>query len=327
VKNKIEQDNKPLSEKIKEGFNPFSSKNHINKAMEKSRDLGITMDEFNRYSMYKWAREAKNMDPKQAASKVKETLFDYGDLTNAEKQIFKRVAPFYTWLRKNGEFQIKNFAKNPQKYSNFDKGMQEAYKASGVDRNDVADWHKTNWDIPLPFTSDKKGDVKLLSASLPLSDLGKLSNPAKVLTESASPLYKLPIELTTNTNSFNGDKIEEFAGQTKNMGGVQIPAKLQHVLSQIGALRNLGSRSEEIAQDGITGPLQSGFGMLKQHDAAKQKGYDTYEQLQELQDLVKLYEQMYGKKPATVQELADMGILRPQDKEKKSGKYSFFLNR
>ena len=50
-----------------------------------------------------------------AANKVKEALFDYSDLSLFERNIMKRVMPFYTWSRKNFPVQIKHLALNPQR--------------------------------------------------------------------------------------------------------------------------------------------------------------------------------------------------------------------
>jgi len=39
--------------------------------------------------------------PEEAAASVKKFLFDYGDLSDWERNIFRRTIPFYTWVRKN----------------------------------------------------------------------------------------------------------------------------------------------------------------------------------------------------------------------------------
>lgn len=50
-------------------------------------------------------------------------FFDYADLTNFEQKYMKAIFPFYTWARKNFEFQIKNFFQNSNRYVRMEKGI------------------------------------------------------------------------------------------------------------------------------------------------------------------------------------------------------------
>jgi hypothetical protein len=72
----------------------------------------------------------------QAAQHVADTHFDYGHLTNFERQIARRAMPFYTWSARNIPFQAKHVVMKPGKYANYQKVREEATKASGVDQQD-----------------------------------------------------------------------------------------------------------------------------------------------------------------------------------------------
>lgn len=48
-----------------------------------------------------------------AARSMRETLFDYSDLTQTEQRAFKRINVFYTWTRKNIPLQLKVLQENP----------------------------------------------------------------------------------------------------------------------------------------------------------------------------------------------------------------------
>src|SRR5690606_31310069 len=69
----------------------------------------------------------KNGDtPQQAAQYVKKYLFDYTDLTPTEQYVMKRIAPFYTWVRKNIPLQMEHLVTTPGKYSVPPKLMEAA---------------------------------------------------------------------------------------------------------------------------------------------------------------------------------------------------------
>src|SRR5690606_20373451 len=65
----------------------------------------------------------KGMSPEDAAFRVKKFLFDYTDLSETEKQVFKRIAPFYTWMRKNLPLQVEYFVTEPGKFATIPKAM------------------------------------------------------------------------------------------------------------------------------------------------------------------------------------------------------------
>jgi len=51
--------------------------------------------------------------PVEAAREVKKILFDYSDLTTFEKQVMKRIVPFWTWMRKNIGLQLEKMLTKP----------------------------------------------------------------------------------------------------------------------------------------------------------------------------------------------------------------------
>ena len=50
-----------------------------------------------------------------ASQKVKESLFDYRDVSKFERNVLKRTMPFYTWTRKNIPAQLKHLVLNPER--------------------------------------------------------------------------------------------------------------------------------------------------------------------------------------------------------------------
>lgn len=72
----------------------------------------------------------KGWSPEAAAKRVKQVHFDYTDLTDFEKKYARNTITFYTWSRKNLEWQMKRFLEAP--------GIMGAYArlyAANVDPN------------------------------------------------------------------------------------------------------------------------------------------------------------------------------------------------
>jgi hypothetical protein len=72
----------------------------------------------------------------QAAQRVADVHFDYAHLTPFERNIARRIMPFYTWSSRNIPFQAKNIVKNPGRYAAYQKVREEATKTSQADQVD-----------------------------------------------------------------------------------------------------------------------------------------------------------------------------------------------
>jgi hypothetical protein len=275
------------------------SKNPIPKAFDASRDLGTYIDEHARFGLYKWALDkGKAKTPEEAASLVREVLFDYGKLTEFEKGV-KRVIPFYTWMRNNIPFQLKNLFLQPKKYSTMEKGRQMAFGLTGIEQETSPEWLEESFAFPV--YGDGTGDGKFLGLNLPLADISQLSNPFKMLVDSASPLIKTPIEFGANYDLFRGQPLEQFEGEKGNIGGLQVPKKAAHVINQLGAVRNFANHTGR-AQKGDWLNIITG-NMLKGLNSEQATYFKNVETLQELQDALARYKQEYGELPPTLAEI------------------------
>jgi hypothetical protein len=274
-----------------------------------SRRYGDVADETARLAMFKWARK-KGMSPEEAASKVRETLFDYTELTPAEQQVFKRMAPFYTWLRKNSEFQMKSFLKNPEKFNRIQSATNNAYDNTDMDEELVPEYLKENLAIPIP------GMDRLASLGLPAADLSKWTDPGKVLMDSLSPLLKVPMELGMNQKTFNGAPISQFEGQTKEFLGMELPAGAAYVGEQIAPLRRLsGTMTEDNSMENPADAAAKLLGgdLLKKYDQDKFQEQFDWKEKERLDDLIQKTEKTDGKDVRTLNEMKKAGV--PVDEE------------
>lgn len=161
-------------------------------------------ENWGRYTHYLYARRHLKMGPSEAAARVKETHFDYEDLTSAERFVKRNLAPFYTWTRKNVPFQITSMLARPGRYSTFQKLMNEAEYAAGPEPENFStpDWLENALAFRVPFGDEGTMAIPQFGPS----DLEKIGNP-KSLAGLLNPFLKMPIELLTNQSTFTGAPI------------------------------------------------------------------------------------------------------------------------
>ncbi len=127
-----------------------------------------------------------------AANEAKKWFFDYGDLTDAEKNIFRQIIPFYSWIRKNIPAQLATIWTDPSIYSLFPKG-QAALEMPGVDENLIPEWLRQNAAIPV--FKDKEGKPVVWTPNLAYSDLNKIPFLAKPGGGVTIPLHELLMDV------------------------------------------------------------------------------------------------------------------------------------
>jgi hypothetical protein len=150
----------------------------------------------------------------QAAQRVADIHFDYGHLTNFERQIARRAMPFYTWSARNIPFQAKHVVLKPGKYANYQKVREEATKASGADQQtqqtrdlyaqlekagvklpqgwekSLSQWEQRNAGIPFSIGGKKFTE----SFGLPLADLNEF--PGAALNHQLDEWFQKGMSLT-----------------------------------------------------------------------------------------------------------------------------------
>ena len=231
-------------EAIKEG-----GKGLIGKASKVSANLNEGMDRLNRLTLLMYAKDnpqyVSKLGRKNAVDAVRMVLFDPDNMSDLERNFFKKIIPFYTFTKQNLMFQASNVAKNTPKYKRLFRALNKAYDSVGDDK--IASYQKNNMQIPLPFTGSN-GEQLFLKANLPVSDLGEfMSNPVQRTLSSTAPLIKTPIEMVTGKSLFTGEdaNYNTLKNTAEKLGirsqGVQDTAQLAETILNGFGMQNVST--------------------------------------------------------------------------------------
>jgi len=155
-------------------------------------------------------RIAKGDEAWEAAKKVYRFHFDYAPegLTTFEKQIMKRIIPFYTWTRNNVPLQISQIIEQPAKYAGTAKTLRALRGSTQNQREEteaLPDYMQRGF--PIRVGTEGKERKYIYGLGLPLQDLGELSL-SQILSKT-SPFIKTPLEQATNRHLYFDTPLDE----------------------------------------------------------------------------------------------------------------------
>lgn len=182
---------------------------------------------------------AKGKTAEIAAKTVRKFLFNYDELSQIERKLFRRVIPFYTWSRFNIPLQIEQMITNPGRWLAWAKGARAIEPTIKPDERYMPDWLKEA--APVLIKRDpKSGQYQyfILRNWLPAADLQDLFK-GDTLIEMLSPFIKAPLEWFTNYSSFAERSIERYPSEVQNYLGVQMPRRIANLIRNIRLLNML----------------------------------------------------------------------------------------
>lgn len=162
-------------------------------------------------------RLIKGDAPEQAAKQVFQFHFDYAPeaLTGFEKDVMKRLLPFYRWTRGNIPLQLEQMVKQPGKYAAIGKllGNLQSDKQKAKDEFAALPPYMRE-GLPVRLGEKNGFSQYLYGLGLPVEDINRLwKGDAKRTVASMvgelSPILKYPIEVGTGQNLFTGEPIEQ----------------------------------------------------------------------------------------------------------------------
>ena len=279
-------------------------KNIFLKVLEYNGKLNEKVDNYYRLITFLHAKKNPELlaryNMASAADLVRRVHFDPSDLSGVEKDVIRRIIPFYTFTKKNLAYQLRNVADNPALYNRFVKAVNGTWRGAGIDTEaDLEEYKRQNFWLPLVV--NKEGEYIALKANLPFGDLiDFLQDPANKVLTSLSPFIRAPlIELPTNTQLFTGLPIQEFEGQR----GFRIPELTrgqEYLLSQTGLdvpiqtgkdIIDAGQNIYQRATGQYTGDITEPRGLFQSSVSAgsveRTRRSQAYAELRRLQDLMR----------------------------------------
>lgn len=146
-------------------------------------------------------------------------LFDYDDITKAEKEYAKRIMPFYTYYRKNGALQLDRLANTPRKMATYLDTRNQFEK--GIDTEDKQrrdEWTKDKLQIPNTTMVNPKDNTQafynmMLNTSTPwdgLMQLPSLTEDANINNmPSANPILESLYQKYVTNEDYFGNKLDD----------------------------------------------------------------------------------------------------------------------
>ena len=180
-----------------------SPKDLIRHPIERFKRMGGIIENESRLSLFtNYLR--RGVDPEEAARRTHKVLFDYKKLSKVERDVLKRVFPFYTWTRKNIALQAERLIRNPG---------QAATQAKLTRQNRTDDKLLPKYlrgEMVFTLGTDEDGNINFIRGlDLPISDLSILDEPLRRLLTDSGPIPKAIGEIAMDREFFTGRKISE----------------------------------------------------------------------------------------------------------------------
>jgi hypothetical protein len=152
--------------------------------------------------------------PAEAASSTRKFLFDYMDISPFEKNVLKRIFPFYFWTSRNLPLQVQALFERPGRISAIGKIKQNVEKqGEPVDLGELPEVMKERSVVQIPGARPGRADLAYMEGFIPSTDLGRLTKPARSALELLTPMIKTPMELITNKNLYFDAPLEKYPGE------------------------------------------------------------------------------------------------------------------
>ena len=209
----------PERGKIREQLNPLNvqgvgSDRDLNVVAKTGRRVQKTLDDWVQMSHFK-AKLDQGFSPDAAADAVKKYHNNYTDLTSLEKNVLKRVIPWYSFSRRSLPPILEDLATQPAKIAGavrLASGVREPFDF-------VPGFVAEGASVPIPGAPE--GQKRYISSfGLPIEDealkvlasIGQ-GNATRALQQTfgmTNPLIKAPAEMVFGTQLYSGRKLEDL---------------------------------------------------------------------------------------------------------------------
>lgn len=187
------------------------------KIKDPGRNLGNAIETFHKAAgTIMGLKQGKGLD--EAMKLAERAGFDYSKITKFEAKIMRRMIPFYTFMKKNAELQLKTLKYHPERIINQAKlatGLSEMLggKVTEEDIKGLPDWVLSGLGFKI------SGDKYLSSFGLPIEEfIDNVNRPLMKTLTSLNPLIKYPLESKLGYDFFREREIVDIKKVAPNTG-------------------------------------------------------------------------------------------------------------
>ena len=240
---------------IVDAMNPMNTRNA---PLRLSKNFGMATETFLRGSLG-FDTLKKGGTASEAFDNIMKFHFDYDDLSDFERNVVKRVVPFYTWTRKNMPLMMEQFARQPEVFNRYVSLKKEVELMSEDDEGGIVPrWMQRQGAIRLPFKYEGenmmilpdmpfKAPLELLDPALAFdADLGimeRVEIALGTLGTQITPIIKAPYEWKAKQNLWKG---YSFDGRPE-----AVPGAYTIIPGMMEGLRILGIASKNYEGDWV----------------------------------------------------------------------------
>lgn len=185
-------------------LNPFNAEQNM--FIKGGRETGRAIEEQARLTNFITNLKATG-DVQHAAQRAKQFLFDYGNLTGFEKNVLRRVIPFYSFTKFNLQLQVNTLLHAPGRIASEIKtinGVGEIMGGSPLtdkEKSLLPSWMANSIAL-------KRGEEIISGFGTPIEQPFQAFQPTQLLG-SVSPLVRYPVEAMTGYQFFRGKPTSE----------------------------------------------------------------------------------------------------------------------
>ena len=247
-------------------FNPFSSQNV---ALKGFRKMNTSVEDIVRGTVgFSTLDKGGNID--DAWNNIVKYHFDYTDLSNFERNVVKRLFPFYTFTRHNIPLQVAAFFQQPRKFYRYMLTMESIRDKENRRVGPVPDWMLRQGGVRLPEQFDYEGNPVYFIPDLPVrgvfdffqepaealaqgSPTGVIGGLARSVASMGTPLVKAPIEVAMNRNIW---KNYSFKNRYEYVPTYMKPIAAFMHATNIGEVEKLGDGNYAMKSNWLHGVAQ-----------------------------------------------------------------------
>jgi hypothetical protein len=204
------------------GVGPYNT--DANTIMKASREISGSIDDTNRISAM-WGKMSQGYSPGAAASEARGMHVDYEALTPFERQVMRRVLPFYSYHRGVVPAVLQELAEQPGGAAGQLAMQAHNQRAANPDQF-VPEY--LGGGLALPIGKEDQGTQRFLTSletpiEAALDPIGKnVQETAMGILGQSNPLIKGPIEYATGKQLFTGRDLADLYPRTGSAVADQI---------------------------------------------------------------------------------------------------------